>query len=111
MKKADMLILTSNSEAFGMVLVEGLSSGLQVVSTDCFSGPAEILGNGRYGYLAEVDNLDSIVSSIRAAINSPLPPEMIQEGASRFSVDFTTNKYLEFIHSVKKSDGNLYDTI
>lgn len=111
MKKADILILTSNSEAFGMVLVEGLSSGLQVVSTDCFSGPAEILGNGRYGHLAEVDNLDSIVSSIKVAIKSPISSDIIQEGASRFTVDTSIEKYLKFILTLKKSNGNLYDTI
>ena len=111
MNKSDILVLTSDSEAFGMVLVEGLSSGLQVVSTECFAGPAEILGNGRYGFLAKVDNLDSIVSSIRTAIKNPLPHEIIQEGASRFSTESIVNQYLNFIKIVKKSEGNLYDPI
>jgi glycosyltransferase involved in cell wall biosynthesis len=111
MKNSDILVLTSNSEAFGMVLVEGLTAGLQVVSTNSFSGPAEILGNGRYGFLAEVDNVSSIISSMRAAIDSPIPQETILEGASRFSVDVITNKYLEFIKTVVENEGHLYDAI
>ena len=109
--KVDVLVLTSNSEAFGMVLVEGLAAGLQVVSTNSFSGPAEVLGDGRYGFLAEVDDVNSIASSMKAAINSPISQEIIHEGASRFSIDSIVKKYLEFITIVKASDGNLDDSI
>ena len=111
MKNSDILVLTSNSEAFGMVLAEGLAAGLQVVSTNSFSGPAEVLGNGRYGFLAEVDNVNSIVSSMRAAIKSPIPREIINEGASRFSIDSITSKYLKFISTIVANDGNLDDSI
>ena len=110
---SSLLVLPSHlrSEAFGMVLAEGLATGMQVVSTNSFSGPAEVLGNGRYGFLADVDNVSSIVSSMRAAINSPISREIIHEGASRFSVDVITNKYLEFISAVIESEGNIYDPI
>ena len=111
MQKSDVLVLTSNSEAFGIVLVEGLVAGLQVVSTNSFSGPAEVLGNGRYGYLAEVDNVDSIVTSMKAAKDNPIPPEIINEGTSRFEVDYIANKYLEFIAEVMMSEGNLNEAV
>ena len=111
MRKSDVLVLTSDSEAFGMVLAEGLAVGLQVVSTNSFSGPAEVLGNGRYGFLAEVDSVDSIASAMRSAITSPIPLEVINEGASRFSVDYAVNNYLEFITAVIASDGGLNDAI
>ena len=94
MKASDILVLTSNSEAFGMVLVEGLAAGMQVVSTNSFSGPAEVLGNGRYGFLAEVDNVNSIASSMKAAIETPKSLEIIYEGASRFKIDSIVKSYL-----------------
>ena len=109
--KVDVLVLTSDSEAFGMVLVEGLAAGLQVVSTDSFSGPSEVLGDGRYGFLAEVNDVNSIASSMKAAIKSPISQEIIHEGASRFSIDSIVKKYLEFITIVIASDGNLDDSI
>ena len=108
MKKSDVLVLTSNSEAFGMVLAEGLAAGLQVVSTNSFSGPAEVLGNGRYGFLAEVDNVKSISSSMKAAIDSPISKEMIYEGASRFSANSIVKKYLNFIAVVTESEFSLF---
>ena len=45
-KEADNFILSSQFEGFGLVIVEALAAGITVVSTDCQSGPAEILGNG-----------------------------------------------------------------
>ena len=107
MQSSDILVLTSNSEALPMVLLEGLSAGLQIVSTNSFSGPAEVLGNGRYGYLAEVDDLKSIVNSMKAAKDTPIPTEVIQEGASRFQVEQIVNRYLEFIENVMMNDGNI----
>ncbi|MBD1146013.1 glycosyltransferase [Pelagibacterales bacterium SAG-MED34] len=111
MQSSDILVLTSNSEAFGMVLIEGLSAGLQIVSTNSFSGPAEVLGNGRYGYLANVDDIDSIVSAIKTIKEKPIDDEIIQEGASRFQVDQISNKYLEFIANIMMDEGNIYEAI
>ena len=111
MKKSDVFVLTSNSEAFGMVLAEGLAAGLQVVSTNSFSGPAEVLGNGRYGFLAEVDNVKSISSSMKAAIHSPISKEIIYEGASRFSASLIVKKYLNFISLVNESKISLFKPI
>jgi glycosyltransferase involved in cell wall biosynthesis len=111
MQVSNILVLTSNSEALPMVLLEGLAAGLQIVSTNSFSGPAEILKNDRYGYLAEVDNIDSIVSSIKKIKNKPIPTEIIEEGASRFYVDQIANKYLEFISNIMMSEGNINEAI
>lgn len=111
MQNSDILVLTSDSEAFGMVLVEGLQAGLQVVSTNSFSGPAEILDNGRYGFLAEVDDVNSIINAMNKAITNPIPQEILKQGVSRFSIDNICNKYIEFLSKVKKRKGNLYDCL
>jgi glycosyltransferase involved in cell wall biosynthesis len=111
MNNSDILVLTSSSEALPMVLLEGLATGLQVVSTNSFSGPSEVLGNGRYGFLAEVNNLKSIVSSMRAAIDTPISQEIIFEGATRYSTDNIVNQYLKFIEKIIKDEGNLYASI
>ena len=52
--KADIYLLTSRNEGFPNAMVEGMCLGLACVSTDCLTGPKEILKNGEVGFLTPV---------------------------------------------------------
>ena len=55
------------------MLIEALAFGMKVVSTDCPSGPREILNDGAYGQLVRPRDSDALAHSIISSLNSPGP--------------------------------------
>ena len=70
LKVAKCLVLASESEGLGNVLVEALAQGCQVVSTDCPSGPREILDNGKFGELVPVGDQSMMAQRMKEALQS-----------------------------------------
>lgn len=58
----DCLVLSSNFEGFPMVIGEALSRGVPVVSTDCPTGPADMIKIGENGYLYSIGNVNQLVT-------------------------------------------------
>lgn len=63
-KNSKLLVHSSKSEGFGLVLVEALILKRIIVSTNCKVGPREILDNGKYGSLVEVGNYNVMAQEI-----------------------------------------------
>jgi len=97
MGRCAVFVLSSIWEGFGNVLVEAMACGAQVVSTDCPSGPAEILENGKYGRLAPVGDPDALAIAVQAALDHPLSAELLRSRAQAFSVEAATEKYLRVL--------------
>ncbi len=74
---ADVQVLASVDEQFGLVLVEGMACGLPAIAVDR-AGPAEIVDDGRTGWLVEPDDLDGLVAAIVDAVDDG--PERAQRG-------------------------------
>ena len=94
---ADLFVLSSDYEGFGNVLVEALSFGLPVVSTDCPSGPAEILENGRFGRLVRVGDADALAKAMQAALQTPVDRDALIRRAADFAPDIAARKYLDLL--------------
>jgi glycosyltransferase involved in cell wall biosynthesis len=63
---ADLLVLPSLGEAFGLVLIEAMACGLPVVA--CAShGPAAIVADGKTGWLVPPDGVDALADALLAA--------------------------------------------
>ena len=63
MGKADVFVLSSFYEGFGLVILEAMAAGLPIISTNSPYGPSEILGNGKYGLLVGVGDVGQLVNS------------------------------------------------
>jgi glycosyltransferase involved in cell wall biosynthesis len=95
MAHCQVLVLSSAWEGFGNVLVEALACGTQVVSTDCPSGPAEILEDGKYGRLVPVGDAVALAKAIEATLDRPYPVAMLRQRAQAFSSKDAVGQYLE----------------
>lgn len=74
--------LASQYEGFGNVLIEALSCGVPVVSTDCPVGPRDILAGGRFGQLVPVGDWQAMGQALQRAIEQgPLPREALAHAA------------------------------
>jgi glycosyltransferase involved in cell wall biosynthesis len=90
---SSVFVLTSRRESFGNVLVEAMACGLTPVSVDCPYGPAEILAQGKYGYLVENDSVESLRKSISKALTNPIDSQKLKKRASEYSINKISKSY------------------
>ena len=84
---ADVFVLTSKYEGFANVVAESLVCGTPVIATDCRSGPAEILDNGRYGNLIDLGDLEAFMTTLIDRSFEEFDSEMLKERGKFFSVE------------------------
>jgi len=98
-RSADLFVLSSSWEGLPTVIIEALEWGVPVVSTNCRSGPAEILENGRYGRLVPVGDAKALASAIQASLLEQHDHHALRRRAQDFSVRRIADQYLTYFRS------------
>ena len=94
-EKYDVFVLSSAWEGFGNVLVEALFSGTAVVSTDCPSGPSEILASGRFGQLVPVGDSQAMSDALIRAKTYPVDKAALNQHLQMFESKYVAKQYLQ----------------
>jgi len=122
--KSNIFIHTSETEGFPNVLIEAMACGLPVISSDCLSGPREILapdtditkqlkkGDGleeaKYGILFPVGDIEALVDAIKMLLNNKEKLEYYKNQSLKrckdFSVEKIVNQYKKVL--LNEEDSN-----
>jgi len=106
--RADLFVLSSRWEGLPGVLIEALACGTPVVSTDCPSGPKEILMQGEYGPLVPMGDVAALAAAMSQVLRAPPDPAKLKERGSAFTSEAAVRRYLELIEA--RSHGTEHGT-
>ena len=101
----DLFILSSNAEGMPNSLMEAMAVGLPCISTDCPTGPSDIIDNEINGVLIPVDNEEALVNAINNMINNPKKAYLMGKRAKEkmkinYAASVSAKKLLSFLNSI-----------
>jgi len=94
MSRSAVFVFSSIFEGLGGALIQAMACGTPVISTDCPSGPAEILEDGKWGRLVPVGDVQGLARAIRFTLAADSHPD-VRMRAAFFSDKRSVNEYLE----------------
>lgn len=96
MSAAALFVLSSRFEGMPGVLIQAMACGTPVVSTDCPTGPREILEDGRWGALVPIGDAERLHDAMAAALDGREGPD-VRARAADFDEAGAVDRYLELL--------------
>jgi glycosyltransferase involved in cell wall biosynthesis len=96
LKRASVFSLSSEWEGLPVALIEALAFGIPIVSTDCPSGPSEILASGKYGIMVPIKDSKALAQGIIKVLKG-YRSNMPEDALAKYSVDAVLDQYLEVL--------------
>ncbi|RWX81117.1 glycosyltransferase [Neorhizobium lilium] len=100
LKRAEVFVSASRHEGLGNAIIEALSWGLPVVSTDAPYGPREVLQNGRWGVLVPVDDPHALADAIEAELLQYHDNQRGKERAADFTVENAARALINALENI-----------
>lgn len=99
-KNADLFAMSSDSEGLPTVLIESLILGTPVVSTNCPTGPSEILTGELKRFLSPIGDKHRLAQNIKSALTAY--PEIHDELLSKYDHTQVSKKYISHAHNISQ---------
>jgi glycosyltransferase involved in cell wall biosynthesis len=100
-RNADVFVLSSRWEGQPLALIEALALGTRIVSTDCWTGPSEILQGGRLGVLVPTEDPAALAEGIETALKNTTSERPNQNNdLDKYSISAASSEYDELFCSL-----------
>jgi glycosyltransferase involved in cell wall biosynthesis len=104
-RMADLFVLSSRWEGMPLAMLEAMACGIPVVSTDCPTGPREVLADGDHGGLVPVGDSERLAEAMEEELMAQRDPITLRMRAEDFSADRVAASFLEIIEAAEGSKG------
>ncbi len=91
---ADVFVLSSRYEGWGIVLLEAMAAGIPAVSFRCQWGPEEMISDGEDGILVDREDVDALAAALRKILKDPLLRYHLGRSAEQSARRFTQERVL-----------------
>ena len=98
--RSSLIVMTSNYEGFGMVLVEAMSRGVPAISFDCVCGPSDIISHEKNGLLVKNGDIEALAEAMKRVMLDDEYRKHLSEEACKITQKYDENKIMQQWHDL-----------